>query len=87
MQHVATCTCERLKLTYDGEVKSTAICHCTAVQPCSGKWAIPDVYAVAVGAFADPNMPSPSLSVFTVRKHRWFELPKSIVTRWNIQDE
>jgi hypothetical protein len=31
----------------------------------------PDLIAVAVGAFADPDFPAPSLSVYTQRRHAW----------------
>lgn len=31
----------------------------------------PDVVAVAVGSFADPNFPAPSQSAFNERRHPW----------------
>lgn len=31
----------------------------------------PDLIGVAVGAFADPDFPAPSQSVFTQRRHAW----------------
>jgi hypothetical protein len=31
----------------------------------------PDVIAVAVGSFADPNFPAPSQSVYDERRHAW----------------
>ncbi|WP_210189622.1 GFA family protein [Bradyrhizobium brasilense] len=31
----------------------------------------PDLIGVAVGAFADPDFPAPSQSVFTQRRHSW----------------
>jgi hypothetical protein len=37
-----------------------------------------DVIAIAIGAFADPSFPSPTVSVFEERKHRWFEMDRSI---------
>jgi hypothetical protein len=40
--------------------------------------AIPDVIAVPVGAFADPNFPQPRVSVYGVRKHPWVRLPDDI---------
>lgn len=33
----------------------------------------PDVYAVAVGAFADPAFPSPKVSVYERRRHDWLD--------------
>jgi hypothetical protein len=38
----------------------------------------PDVIAVAVGAFADPDFPIPARSVYDERRHRWLELPDRI---------
>ncbi|MBD8526423.1 GFA family protein [Pseudomarimonas arenosa] len=34
--------------------------------------------AIPVGAFADPNFPSPTVSVYEERKHAWVELPAGI---------
>ena len=33
---------------------------------------------VALGAFADPAFPSPTVEVYEERRHRWLEKPKSI---------
>ena len=35
---------------------------------------LPDLIAVAVGAFADPHFPSPQFSVWEERKHAWVEI-------------
>jgi hypothetical protein len=35
----------------------------------------PDVYILAVGAFADPNFPAPSVSIFEESRHTWTQLP------------
>jgi len=32
-------------------------------------------YGIAVGAFADPTFPSPSISVYERSKHSWVEVP------------
>lgn len=34
---------------------------------------------VAVGAFADPNFPAPSVSVYDCRRHPWVQLPPRTV--------
>jgi len=34
----------------------------------------PGVLAVPLGAFADPDFPAPSFSVYEHRKHRWVEI-------------
>ena len=36
----------------------------------------PDVYILAVGAFADPNFPAPSVSIFEESKHTWMQFPE-----------
>ncbi|WP_339758846.1 GFA family protein [uncultured Hoeflea sp.] len=36
---------------------------------------LPDRVAIAVGAFADPDFPPPTLSVFEDTKHSWVRVP------------
>ncbi len=38
----------------------------------------PDVIAVALGAFADPNFPEPAFSVYETRKHAWVGVPEDV---------
>lgn len=38
----------------------------------------PDLIAIAVGAFADPNFPPPIYSVYETRKHSWVSTPDNI---------
>ena len=38
----------------------------------------PDQYGMAVGAFADPNFPPPTYSVWEESKHAWVHLPDGI---------
>ncbi len=35
----------------------------------------PDAYMLAVGSFADPNFPPPSVSTFEESRHSWMQLP------------
>ncbi len=35
---------------------------------------LPDAFAVAIGAFADPAFPAPSVSVYENRKHPWLAI-------------
>jgi len=35
---------------------------------------VPGVFAVAVGAFADPTFPVPRVSVYGTRRHHWVDL-------------
>ena len=39
----------------------------------------PDLIVVSVGAFADPAFPPPTESGYDSRRHRWFQLPDSLV--------
>ena len=36
--------------------------------------AVPGIVAVAVGAFADPDFPAPTRSIYDERKHAWSEI-------------
>ncbi|MBB3354683.1 GFA family protein [Rhizobium lentis] len=38
----------------------------------------PDLYIVAVGAFADPAFPPPLVSVYEESRHDWFQLPDGV---------
>jgi len=39
---------------------------------------LPDVIAVAVGAFADPAFPAPKVSVYEARRHAWAGIPADV---------
>jgi hypothetical protein len=36
---------------------------------------VPDVIAVTVGSFADPDFPAPKIGVYESRRHRWLTVP------------
>lgn len=38
----------------------------------------PDLYVVAVGAFADPEFPPPTVSIYEESRHRWTMLPDGL---------
>jgi hypothetical protein len=38
----------------------------------------PDIVAIAVGAFADPEFPPPRFSVYETRRHTWLGVPDDI---------
>ncbi len=40
--------------------------------------AMPELMAVAVGAFADPGFPAPRVSVYERRRHRWAAMPADV---------
>ena len=39
---------------------------------------VPDILAVALGSFADPQFPAPSFSVYEARKHSWVDVPGDV---------
>lgn len=41
--------------------------------------ALPDLIAIAVGAFADPGFPAPRVSVYERRRHEWGAVPETVV--------
>ena len=45
--------------------------------------AMPGTVAVAVGAFADPTFPPPTVSVWEVRRHTWVHLGEEIAEHWD----
>jgi hypothetical protein len=45
--------------------------------------ALPDVVAVAMGAFTDPGFPAPRVSVYEGRRHPWAEVPDTVAEHWD----
>src|SRR5215471_9833432 len=43
----------------------------------SADWS-PDTVAIAIGAFADPSFPQPTVSVYGSRRYPWLSLPEEI---------
>ena len=39
---------------------------------------VPDAVAVAAGAFADPALPPPTVSVYDSRRHPWVSVPDGV---------
>jgi hypothetical protein len=119
----ASCTCEQLRLTVDGEPLRLSLCHCLSCKRRTGSafgiqarfqeedvrlegehrdyvrvsekgiartfsfcpncgntvfWKsedAPDIVAVPVGAFADPDFPAPTVTVWEKRRSPWLDLP------------
>ena len=44
---------------------------------------LPDSVCIAVGAFANPDFPAPTFSVYEDRQHPWVQLPGSVTTHWD----
>ena len=85
----ASCTCGQLHFDCTGDPVRVSVCHCLACQRRTGSvcgatvwWETPgttppfgsDHVAVAVGAFADPSFPEPTVSVYEERHHPWVAL-------------
>lgn len=41
----------------------------------------PDLVAIPVGAFADPDFPAPAFSVYESRRHHWIDVPAIVEHR------
>lgn len=66
---------EFVRTSDDGEERTFRFC------PDCGTtvfWPSEDLVAVAVGAFADPSFPAPTVSVYGERRHPWLSLPDGI---------
>ncbi|HEY5804418.1 MAG TPA: GFA family protein [Lysobacter sp.] len=64
-----------------GDEGTTARFHFCPVCACTVYYlmdAIPDMVAIPVGAFADPNFPQPRVSVYEGRRHHWVRVPDDI---------
>lgn len=66
----ASCCCGHLRATYAGD--PVPDCGTTV---CWTSDALPDFVAIAAGAFADPELPAPALSVYEARRHAWTTMP------------
>lgn len=62
---IASCACGQLRIHVEGDPAGVGVCHCLACQRSVG---------VAVGAFADPAFPAPSVSAYDCRRHPWVRL-------------
>jgi hypothetical protein len=67
-----------VRVADDGEHLGFHFCPYCGSTVFYGSETSPEVTAIAVGAFADPQFPSPVFSVYEARKHSWVELPGEI---------
>jgi hypothetical protein len=69
---------EYVRVSDDGEERAFRFCpSCgTTVFWTTEDW--PDGIAVAIGAFADPSFPQPTVSVYGSRRYPWLSLPDGI---------
>ncbi len=43
---------------------------------------LPDAVTVALGCFADPSFPQPTMTVYEDREHSWAHVPGDAIDRW-----
>jgi hypothetical protein len=68
---------EYVRVSDEGEARTFCFCpECGATV--FYKTAAPGLIAVPVGAFADPDFPAPTVSVWESRRHPWLELAGAI---------
>lgn len=69
---------EYVRISDEGEERTFRFCpHCGATVFWTSETA-PDTIAVAIGAFADPSFPQPTVSVYGQPRYPWLPLPTGI---------
>lgn len=79
-------TVQGVRKTYERVAESGCWAHYHFCQDCGStvfyeNEDLPGVYAVPVGAFADPDFPAPQRSGFERRKHGWVEIRRLGIDR------
>jgi hypothetical protein len=69
---------EYVRNSDDGEPRTFHFCPECGATVYYALASAPDVVAVPVGAFGDPDFPAPSFSVWETRKHAWVTLPSGV---------
>lgn len=69
---------EYVRMTDEGEPRTYHFCPECGATVYYVLGSAPEVVAVPVGAFADPNFPRPMISIWGSRKHDWVELSPHI---------
>jgi hypothetical protein len=62
----------------DGGKASFRFCPTCGSTVCWELEVLPGFFGVALGAFADPTFPPPSVSVYENRRHPWVSLPQGV---------
>ena len=69
---------EYVRLSEDGEERHFYFCPDCGATMFYKIPTMPEMIAVPVGAFADPDFPAPMRSVWESRRHRWVALPEDV---------
>ena len=67
------------RLGDDGGRATQQFCPDCGATVCWELDSIPGFVSVAVGAFADPTFPAPTVSVYNARRHPWTRMPELVV--------
>lgn len=76
--HVSGRSHEYVRTSDEGEPRTFSFCPECGATVYYVLGSAPDVVAVPIGAFADPQFPLPMFSVWESRKHRWVTLPPGL---------
>ncbi len=76
--HIAGDSREYVRNSDDGEPRTFHFCPECGATVYYALASAPDVVAVPVGAFGDPDFPGPRFSVWETRKHAWVTLPSVV---------
>ena len=76
--HVTGRSNEYVRISDEGEPRTFSFCPECGATVYYVLSSAPDLVAVPIGAFADPQFPPPEFSVWESRKHRWVMLPAAL---------
>jgi hypothetical protein len=68
---------EFVRVSDEGEERT--FCFCPDCGATVFWMPVPDAITVAIGAFADPTFPPPTVSVYGSRRHPWVSLPDTVL--------
>jgi hypothetical protein len=72
------CT-EYVRISDAGEERTFRFCpECGATVFWKSEDWLPDTVGIAIGAFADPSFPTPTVSVYDSRRYAWLSVPDGI---------
>lgn len=66
---------EYVRVSDEGESRTFHFCPECGATVYYRLSSLPDAIAIPVGAFADPDFPAPTISVWEARRHPWVALP------------
>jgi hypothetical protein len=76
--HVTGTSREYIRVSDEGEQRTFHFCAECGTTVYFSSSSTPDTLGIPVGAFADPEFPPPTVSVWEERMHHWVKLPEEI---------